>query len=251
MRYFFEISYKGSKYNGWQSQPNATGVQAVVEDCIHKLLRSKIEIVASGRTDTGVHCVQQYFHADIPEPLPENILFRINSILPKDIAINSIRKVKNEANARYDAIERIYEYHIIREKDPFRHGFALFFFKSLDIQTMQDAAALLIGKQDFECFSKVKTDVNNFICEINVAEWSEVGKELVFTISANRFLRGMVRAIVGTLLDVGQGRISIDEFRTILKSRDRKEAGANVPASGLYLTKVSYPESIFENEEIF
>jgi tRNA pseudouridine38-40 synthase len=247
MRYFFEISYKGTNYNGWQSQPNAIGIQAVVEDCLNKLLSRKIEVVASGRTDTGVHCVQQYFHADFVEPLPQNFLFRLNSILPKDIAIQSITKVKDEANARYDAIERTYQYHIIREKDPFKHGFALFFHKSLDIQTMKEATALLLGKQDFQCFSKVKTDVNNFICEIKVAEWSEIGKELVFTISANRFLRGMVRAIVGTLLDVGQGRISVDEFKNILKSHDRKEAGANVLSSGLYLVKVLYPDSIFEN----
>jgi tRNA pseudouridine38-40 synthase len=247
MRYFFEIRYKGTNYNGWQSQPNATGIQAVVEDCLYKLLGQKIDIVASGRTDTGVHCLQQYFHADFAEPLPQHILFRLNSILPKDIAINSIRKVKDEANARYDAIERKYEYHIIREKDPFKLGFALFFHKSLDIQTMNDATALLVGIHDFQCFSKVKTDVKNFICEIKVAEWSDLGNELVFTISANRFLRGMVRAIVGTLLDVGQGRISMDEFRNILKSHDRKEAGANVLPSGLYLVKVSYPDSIFEN----
>lgn len=246
MRYFFEISYKGTNYNGWQTQPNATGIQAVVEDCFHKLLRDKISIVASGRTDTGVHCVQQYFHADFAQPLPENFLFRLNSILPKDIAIKGIRQVKDEANARYDAIERMYQYHIIREKDPFKHGFALFFHKSLDLQTMKEATALLVGKQDFQCFSKVKTDVNNFICEVKVAEWLEVDKELVFKISANRFLRGMVRAVVGTLLEVGQGRISVGEFRDILKSHDRKEAGANVPSSGLYLVKVLYPDSVFE-----
>jgi tRNA pseudouridine38-40 synthase len=246
MRYFFEISYNGTNYNGWQSQPNATGIQAVVEDAINKLLREKIDIVASGRTDTGVHCVQQYFHADFAEPLPEHFLFRLNSFLPKDIAINRIRKVKEDANARYDAIERMYQYHIIREKDPFKYGFALFFHKSLDIQTMNEASALLVGKHDFECFSKVKTDVKNFICEIKVAEWSEMGKELVFTISANRFLRGMVRSVVGTLLDVGQGKITIDEFKNILKSRDRKEAGANVLPSGLYLVKVLYPDTIFE-----
>lgn len=246
MRYFFEISYNGANYNGWQTQPNATGIQAVIEDCLYKLLREKVEIVGSGRTDTGVHCEQQFFHADVDNALPENFLFRLNSILPRDIAIHSIRKVKSTSNARYDAIERTYQYRIIREKNVFSPGLALFFFKPLELRTMQEAAALLVGKQDFECFSKVKTDVNNFICDVKRAEWSEEGSRLTFTITANRFLRGMVRAVVGTLLEVGQDRLSLGEFREVLKSRDRREAGANVPPSGLYLVKVTYPESVFE-----
>jgi tRNA pseudouridine38-40 synthase len=246
MRYFFEISYNGTNYNGWQSQPNAIGVQKVVEDCISTLLGTKVDIIGSGRTDTGVHCEQQFFHLDLLDPLSENFQFRLNSILPKDIAIHSIAKVRADANARYDAIERTYQYRIIREKNVFTPGFALFFFRPLDIRTMQEASALLIGKQDFACFSKVKTDVNNFICDIKQADWQEIGTQLTFTITANRFLRGMVRAIVGTLLDVGQGKITVAEFREILNTRDRKEAGANVSPSGLYLVNVKYPESIFE-----
>lgn len=247
MRYFFEISYNGTNYNGWQSQPNATGIQSVVEDCLSKLLREQIMIVGSGRTDTGVHCKQQFFHADVDIALADNFLFKLNAILPKDIAIHSIRKVLPDANARYDALDRTYEYHIIREKNVFLPGFALFFHKPLDLQTMREASALLVGKNDFESFSKVKTDVNNFICDIKRAEWREKGTQLTFTICANRFLRGMVRAIVGTLIDAGQGKISLEEFKKIITSRDRKEAGANVPPSGLYLVRVNYPEHIFIN----
>jgi tRNA pseudouridine38-40 synthase len=246
MRFFFEIAYNGKNYNGWQSQNNAIGVQAVVEEALSKLLRDKIKIVGSGRTDTGVHCEQQFFHSDIEKQVePDQLLLRLNSLLPRDIAISSIRKVKPSASARYDAIERIYRYEITRKKNPFLEGLAWHYFKPADIQTMNRAAALLVGEHDFECFSKVKTDVNHFLCEIKKAEWKQEGDRLYFTIAANRFLRGMVRAIVGTLLDTGTGKISLKDFQAILQSRDRKQAGANVPSHGLYLMKVKYPSGIF------
>jgi len=245
-RYFFEIAYNGNNYAGWQSQHNATGVQAVVESALTKLLRTEIKIVGSGRTDTGVHCEQQFFHVDIEKSFDaENLIQRLNSLLPKDISIHSIRKVKPNASARYNAIERTYQYRITRRKNPFLESLAWHYFKAVDIPTMNKAAALLLGEQDFECFSKVKTDVNHFLCEIKRAKWEEEDDRLEFTITANRFLRGMVRAIVGTLLDVGSGKISMSEFQAILKSRDRKKAGANVPPQGLYLTRVKYPNSIF------
>jgi tRNA pseudouridine38-40 synthase len=246
MRYFFEISYNGSAYSGWQSQHNATGIQTVVEDALSKMLREKIEIVASGRTDTGVHCEQQFFHADIQTDFTSaELLFRLNAFLPKDIVIHSIFPVKPQAHARYDAVSRSYTYRIVRNKNPFSHHLAWYFFRDLDVQTMNRAAALLLGNHDFQCFSKVNTDVNHFLCTIEKAEWQEIGGRLEFSITANRFLRGMVRAIVGTLLDVGMQRTTFEEFRAILESKDRKEAGANVPAHGLYLVKVSYPESIY------
>ena len=246
VRYFFEIAYNGTHYNGWQSQQNATGIQEIVEGALSKLLREEIKIVGSGRTDTGVHCEQQFFHADIERTFDErNILLRLNSLLPKDISIQSIRQVKPEASARYDAIERSYQYRITRKKNPFTDGLAWHYFKQTDIKTMNKAAALLLGEHDFECFSKVKTDVNHFFCTIKKASWSEENDKLEFTITANRFLRGMVRAIVGTLLDVGSGKISMTEFQSIIKSKDRKKAGANVPPHALYLTKVKYPASIF------
>ncbi len=246
MRYFFEISYNGTHYNGWQSQLNATGVQTVVEEVMTKLFREKIEITGSGRTDTGVHCEQQFFHCDIEKTFDEaQFIQKLNSFLPKDIAIHTIRKVKPTASARYDAIERSYRYEIARTKNPFLEGLAWHFFKDIDIQTMNQAAALLTGEHDFECFSKVKTDVNHFRCDIKKAEWKSEGNRLYFYISANRFLRGMVRAVVGTLLDVGTGKTSIKDFQQIIKSRDRKKAGANVPAYGLYLMKVKYPSTVY------
>ncbi|MBX2961475.1 MAG: tRNA pseudouridine(38-40) synthase TruA [Cyclobacteriaceae bacterium] len=245
-RYFFEIAYHGAGYAGWQSQANATGVQTVVEHALSKLLRTEIKIVGSGRTDTGVHCAQQFFHTDIDKPFhQQNLLHRLNAFLPRDIAIRSIRTVKPKASARYSAVERTYQYHITRVKDPLQMGLALHYFKPLNIQTMNKAAALLRGEHDFECFSKVKTDVNHFLCSVKRADWKKESNELVFTITANRFLRGMVRAIVGTLLDVGTGKISMQEFRSILHSKDRRKAGANVDPHGLYLMQVKYPKSIF------
>lgn len=245
-RYFFEIAYNGTHYAGWQSQLNAKGVQEVVENALSKLLRQDIEIVGSGRTDAGVHCEQQFFHVDVDQGL-ETTLFlgRLNAFLPKDIVIQSVHQVKEDAHARYGATERSYEYRITLKKNPFLEGLALHYFKSLNIQTMNQAAALLVGQQDFESFSKVKTDVSNFRCDVRVAEWKQSADLLVFHISANRFLRGMVRAIVGTLLDVGSGKLTVDDFENVVKVRDRKMAGMNAAPCGLFLTKVSYPESLF------
>jgi tRNA pseudouridine38-40 synthase len=246
VRYFFEIAYNGKRYNGWQSQKNGLGVQAVVEDAMSTLLHEKISIVGSGRTDTGVHCEQQFFHTDIKNDFEFNAFAqRLNSFLPADISIRSIARVNQEASARYDAIERTYRYQITRTKNPFLEGFAWHFFKEVNVPTMNKAAALLKGEHDFECFSKVKTDVNHFLCDIRSAEWQEKDDLLVFTISANRFLRGMVRSVVGTLLDVGTAKTSLKEFEAIIRSKDRKKAGANVPAYGLYLMKVKYRPTVF------
>ena len=246
MRYLFEITYEGTHYHGWQTQTNAIGIQQVVEETLCKLIREPISIVGSGRTDTGVHCVQQFFHVDIDKVFDkDNLIIRLNSFLPKDIAIRSVRKVKPEASARYDAFERTYEYHITLKKDPLRAGLTFYFFKPINLSTLRQATALLRGSHDFECFSKVKTDVNHFICDVKNAGWNKKGDLLVFSITANRFLRGMVRAIVGTLLEVGTEKISVEDFRSILKSKDRKKAGMNVPPEGLYLMRVKYPKSIF------
>jgi tRNA pseudouridine38-40 synthase len=248
-RFFFEIAYNGKNYAGWQSQANATGVQAVVESAMSKMFREEIKIVGSGRTDTGVHCEQQFFHVDIEKEFePQNIIQKLNSFLPRDISILSICQVKEDASARYNAVERSYRYAITRRKNPFLEGLAWHYFKPADVRTMNQAATLLRGEHDFECFSKVKTDVNHFLCTIKKAEWKEEGDTLEFTITANRFLRGMVRAIVGTLLDVGSGKTSMKEFQHILQSRDRKKAGANVPPYGLYLTHVKYPSNTFIKE---
>lgn len=246
MRYFFEISYQGTHYSGWQSQPNAIGIQAVVEKALSTMLRSAIEITGSGRTDAGVHCEQQFFHVDLPSPVDTvQLKYRMNSFLPADIAIHSIRLVRDDVHARYDAIERAYQYRIIREKNAFMQNLRWHYFKPLDVTAMNNAAALLTGTHDFESFSKVKTDVKHFLCDIRSAEWNEDGEDLVFTIAANRFLRGMVRGIVGTLINVGSGSTGVHEFSEIIKSRDRRNAGSNAPPQGLFLVSVKYPETVF------
>jgi tRNA pseudouridine38-40 synthase len=246
MRYFFEITYNGTHYHGWQNQKNAVGVQQVVENALSKLLRKEIAIVGSGRTDTGVHCLQQFFHADIDKEFrPEELIHRLNAFLPKDIAIRNIYPVTPDAHARYDACERSYQYKITQKKDPLLVGRAYYFFRELHVPAMNKASALLLGEHDFQSFSKVHTDVNHFLCTIKVAEWKQKGNRLTFHITANRFLRGMVRAIVGTLLDVGTGKITVHQFEEIVKGKDRRKAGMNAPAEGLYLTQVKYPRSVF------
>lgn len=246
MRYFFEIAYNGKNYVGWQSQLNAVGVQSIVEEVLSKIFREQLKIFGSSRTDAGVHCIQQFFQVDIEKDFDsKQLLPRLNSFLPSDIAIHAIRKVKPGMSARHDAIQRAYRYQITQKKDPLLIGLAWHYFKVVDTALMNDAASLLVGEHDYECFSKVKTDVNHFLCDIKKAQWRRRGNMLEFTIVANRFLRGMVRAIVGTLLDVGTGKTSMGEFQEIIKSRDRRKAGANVPAYGLYLTKVKYPPEVF------
>jgi tRNA pseudouridine38-40 synthase len=246
MRYFFEIAYNGARYHGWQNQHNAIGVQQLVEEGLSKIFRQKIAITGSGRTDAGVHCAQQFFHVDLEKTFdPDKLRQQMNSFLPADIAIGAIRAVKPDAHARYDARERTYEYHLTTKKNPLLVGRAYYCFKPLDFEKMNAAAALLTGEHDFECFSKVKTDVNHFICDLKLARWNQKGDLWVFTISANRFLRGMVRAIVGTLLEVGSGKMTVNQVKQILESRDRKKAGMNVPPEGLYLMSVKYPREIF------
>jgi tRNA pseudouridine38-40 synthase len=252
MRFFFEIAYNGKNYAGWQSQANALGVQAVVEDVLSKVFRNKVNILGSGRTDAGVHCEQQFFHVDIEKSFDATALIQqLNSFLPKDISIQSVRQAKPDASARYNAIARTYQYRITVRKNPFLEGLAWHFFKAVDVNTMNEAAALLVGEHDFECFSKVKTDVNHFLCHVKKAEWRTEGDLMEFTITANRFLRGMVRSIVGTLLNVGMGKTSMKEFRQIIQSKDRKKAGANVPPYGLFLTRVKYPAEIFKVHSAF
>ena len=247
MRLFFEVAYKGTNYHGWQIQPNAKTIQEELNSVLSTLCQQEINIVGSGRTDTGVHCKQQFFHADINIEISyKDLQHKMNSMLPFDIAINSIRGVKESAHARFDATSRSYQYFINTRKDPFQKEFSYFFSQVLNIKTMNEAASLLIeGEQDYECFSRVKTEVNNFMCHITKARWIEAADGLMFEISANRFLRGMVRAIVGTLLEVGLNRLSIEEFKEIISSKNRKKAGRAVPPEGLFLSKVIYPNTIF------
>ncbi|MFY0593761.1 tRNA pseudouridine(38-40) synthase TruA [Roseivirga sp.] len=245
-RYFLQLSYKGTNYHGWQIQPNAHTVQAELQLALSTVLRKEIEIMGSGRTDTGVHAKKQVAHFDLAEEVNcEDLIYKLNSFLPEDIAIESCRPVKAEAHTRFDANERAYHYYLHQSKSPFLTKRSYYYSQNLDVELMNLAATKLIGSQDFESFSKVKTEVNNFICNISEANWFLENDQLVFHVRANRFLRGMVRALVGTLLLVGENKLSVEEFVEVIKAKNRKAAGRAVPPHGLYLTEVSYPEHIY------
>ncbi|AXG72291.1 tRNA pseudouridine synthase A [Kordia sp. SMS9] len=246
MRYFIELSYNGENYHGWQNQPNAISVQEVIEKALSVLLRSEISIVGAGRTDAGVHAKQMYAHFDTEIAFhATELTFKLNSFLPKDVAIQEIHQVHKDAHARFDATGRTYEYWIVTQKNPFHNQSAHFVFKPLNVPLMNEAAKELFKYNDFKCFSKTHTDVKTYICKIEKAVWEQKNELLVFTIRADRFLRNMVRAIVGTLLDVGLGKLSISEFKQIIASRDRNNAGTSVPGKALYLTAVTYPAETF------
>ena len=246
MRLFFEVAYKGTDFHGWQTQKNGITVQGTIEHGLSTIMRTPVSIVGSGRTDAGVHCKQQYFHADLPDEISlKHLQHKMNSFLPKSITIRSVKKVKEDAHARFDAIRRGYEYIILTEKNPFEQETALYYNKELDIETMNKASSLLLGKHNFESFSKVKTEVNTFFCTIEKAEWKRTDNTITFCIFADRFLRGMVRSIVGTLLDVGEHKINVDDLESIIESQDRRKAGKSVAASGLFLVNVEYPKEIF------
>ncbi|MEM8894266.1 MAG: tRNA pseudouridine(38-40) synthase TruA [Bacteroidota bacterium] len=246
MRYFLEISYLGTAYHGWQLQKNANSVQAEINKALSTFLRHDINVVGSGRTDTGVHARKQVLHFDVDLPLDESqLLFKLNALLPKDISAKSVSRVKSDAHARFDATKRSYEYHMHLTKNPFLEGLSYFYPHECDVIMMNSAAELLLGKQNFQCFSKVKTEVNTFDCDITTAQWVLENEKLVFHVSADRFLRGMVRAIVGTLLSVGKGKMTAEEFREVIESKDRRKAGRAAPAHGLYLTEVLYPLEIY------
>jgi tRNA pseudouridine38-40 synthase len=249
LRYFIKFSYFGKSYHGWQNQPNAITVQQVLEDTVSKLLRQKIDLVGAGRTDAGVHASEMYAHFDFGE-LKDIIdfIYRLNAFLPDDIAVQDVLSTSLEAHARFDALDRTYEYWICPEKNPFLMDAANYVKYPLDIDAMNQAASLLIGKKDFECFSKSKTDVRTYLCHVKYAHWSTHGDKFIFKITADRFLRNMVRAVVGTLLNVGFGKVSPDYVNEVIKSKDRSKAGVSVPAKGLYLTSINYPNTIFKNE---
>lgn len=246
MRYFIEFSYNGKNYCGWQSQPNAVTVQEVLEKSLSTLLRQKIEVVGAGRTDSGVHARQMFAHFDTEQIFEnENLVHKLNAFLPKDIAIHHIFRVLEDTHARFDAVKRTYEYHITTKKNPFLFEKSMYVNLPLDISKMNEAAKILFQHTDFQCFSKSNTDVFTYNCKIYEAFWKQKENQLIFTISADRFLRNMVRAIVGTLLDVGLKKIQLTDFEQIIKSKNRSRAGASVPACGLFLTKVEYPPEIF------
>lgn len=245
MRYFIEIAYNGKNYFGWQRQPDQISVQQVLEETLSTLLRKEIKLTGAGRTDAGVHAKQLFAHFDFEEIESfDELIFRINSFLPKDISIKNIFEVNEDAHARFDAVEREYEYIISLGKDPFNQDFAFQINNIPNVDLMNKASEILLSHRDFQCFSRSKTDVKTYNCTIMKANWEAKNNRLIFTIAADRFLRNMVRAIVGTLLDVGYGKTSLEDFKKILKSKNREEAGASAPAHGLYLIKVVYPDNI-------
>ncbi len=252
MRYFIELAYNGKNYFGWQVQPNQISIQEVVENAFSTLLRKNITITGAGRTDTGVHAKKMFAHFDFDGNLPEDLVHRLNSFLPKDIVIYKIHPMTDEAHARFDATERTYHYFVQKGKDAFNYDFAWQIHFELDIEKMNLAAQMLLGKKDFSSFAKIHTDVKTHICTVKSAGWEiqkyRDGNELKFNITADRFLRNMVRAIVGTLVDVGKGKISLEEFNTIIAQKDRSFASGSAPAHGLYLVDVEYPKTIFIDE---
>lgn len=245
-RYFIKLSYKGTNYHGWQIQPNANTVQAEVNNALSTVLGEDIQCTGCGRTDTGVHASEFYAHFDINSLLgnTDEAGCKINGYLPKDIAVIEIFQVSQTAHARFDAINRTYHYRISREKNPFNQDASYFLYGDLDTEAMKKSAAVLLEYSDFSCFSKSGTQNKTNNCTIVSAKWTCGNEELIFTITANRFLRNMVRAIVGTMIELGKNRFNEKGLREIIEGKDRSSAGYSVPAQGLYLSKVDYPESI-------
>jgi tRNA pseudouridine38-40 synthase len=245
-RYFLQLSYKGTSYHGWQVQPNALTVQELMEKALSTILREQIAVVGAGRTDAGVHAsfFVLHFESEKKNINIEQLVYKLNRFLPPDIAVSKIFRVKSDVHARFSAISRTYKYYISTEKNPFRTETSYQYTVPLDLQKMNEAASILFDYEDFTTFSRLHTDVKTNNCKIYQAEWNREGEQLIFTIKADRFLRNMVRAVVGTLLEVGRGKMSTDEFRKIIEKKDRGEAGASAPAEGLFLVDIEYPESI-------
>lgn len=245
-RILIEIAYNGYHYHGWQTQENAKTVQETIETNINIIIQSKenINIIGCGRTDTGVHAEQYFFHFDLKEKFNfDNFLHKINQLLPLDILFKKYCVVKPDFHARFSAVSRTYEYRVTKEKDPFSGTLYNYIKHKIDVDLMNECCYSLASYKDFTSFSKVHTDVNNFNCDIFRAEWKQINNKITFTICANRFLRNMVRAIVGTMLLVGRNKISVEDFCTIIESKNRSLAGPSVKAKALFLTKVEYPNT--------
>ena len=250
MRYFLEIAYDGTDYHGWQTQPNARTVQEDLNTSLATILRQPIETVGSGRTDTGVHASQQWVHFDVNALLDvKATLHRLNRLLPPDICAVQFYPVGPAAHARFDAVARTYEYRITRVKNPFLQRYAHYLNREINLTWLNEAAAALSDFEDFTTFSKVKGDTLHYRCHLYAASWRLDGPNLIFTIKANRFLRGMVRLVVGTLLDVGTGKITVAAFRDIISAQDRRQASGAAPAAGLFLTQVTYPDNYFAEQK--
>ena len=246
MRFFIELSYKGTNYHGWQVQPNANTIQAEINKALSTILNAKIEVMGAGRTDAGVHAKQMFAHFDYDAEFDiHTIVIKLNSFLKDDIAIRTIFRVRDDASTRFDALSRIYHYNIVQEKSPFKTT-AYFVHRPLDVKAMNLACQHLLGAQDFTSFSKANTQTFTNNCNVMSANWEWDSGELIFTIKADRFLRNMVRAIVGTMLEVGIGKIKPDDVKDIIAQKDRCKAGTSAPANALFLSKIEYPKDIIE-----
>jgi tRNA pseudouridine38-40 synthase len=244
-RYFLHISYDGTNYHGWQRQLNANTIQEEIEGALRKLLRQeKVITVGCGRTDAGVHARDFYLHFNAENPIlnKEEIMFKLNLMLPKDIGLFGMWQVDYLAHARFNANERSYEYHIHQKRDPFIERFSTFYPWPLDLAKMNEAAALLLNYHDFAAFCKSGGGQKTTLCDLRRAHWVQDDYKLVFHITADRFLRNMVRAVVGTLLEVGRGKLTLEQFITIVKGGKRMQAGQSAPPQGLHLTQIRYPE---------
>lgn len=249
-RYFISLAYKGTNYHGWQLQGKTPTIQLDINTALSTILRKQINVTGCGRTDTGVHANNFYAHFDykyFSETELHNLVYKLNSFLSNDIVIFNIFNVNPDAHTRFDATSRTYQYFINKRKDPFKQDFSYYLFGDINIELMNKGAELLLEYSDFTSFSKTNTQVKTNICKITKAEWVENREQLIFTISADRFLRNMVRAIVGTLIDLGLQKISLNNIKEIIESKNRSNAGFSVPAKGLFLTKVDYPEKIYKN----
>lgn len=243
-RYCMCLSYNGAPFFGWQVQPGHPSVQEAFERALSLLLKEKVAVTGCGRTDTGVHAREYFAHFDsacnMTETECKQLVFRLNSFLPKEIAVQNLYAVPSDFHARFDAKSRTYCYYVHVKKNPFVADRSCFVGQSLDVEKMNRAASQLLGVHDFTSFSKVHTQVSNFICEVTEAQWKRQNDQLVFVITANRFLRNMVRAVVGTLLDVGRGKLTEEEFSLVIEKKDRRCAGISVPAHALFLERVRY-----------
>jgi tRNA pseudouridine38-40 synthase len=251
-RYFIHCAYEGTAYHGWQRQQNALAVQEVMEKSLLTLTSGQIkELTGAGRTDTGVHASKYFAHFDSPYRIeqPEIFARKLNGILPDDIAVYDVFEVPEDAHARFSATARRYHYRIISGKNPFENRWACRFHQKLDLNAIQSATALLIGKKDFGCFAKSHHGAENTTCEVFEAAWQMEKDVLIFDIRANRFLRNMVRAITGTLLDIGIGKLEPLALKDILASKDRREAGVSVPPQGLFLVDIEYPEDLIADRQ--
>ena len=244
-RYFLELMYKGTAYSGFQAQENARNtIQEETEKAFTILTKQQISLTGSSRTDTGVHAWQNFFHFDYDADFHPHFLYKLNAILPRDIVIKNIYRVQADAHCRFDAISRAYTYHIYRNKNPFFADRAYYFPYAVDMEKMQEAAGILATYSDFTSFSKRNTQVKTFICAIETSQWTMAGEEMIYEVKANRFLRGMVRGLTGTMLQVGRNKITLDQFRKIIEAKDCRQADFSVPGHGLFLMNVEYPASM-------